>query len=262
MLNLGKYNLLGLQVNAIDYEAATALIIQAAQNHQGLTVAAQPVHGVMTSVLDQKYRYRLNQFDLVCPDGQPVRWALNLLYKTQMRERVYGPTLTLKVCKAAAETGVSIFLYGSKPEVLKQLQTNLKQQFPNLKIAGAISPPFRPLSIEEEQRYLEEIRQSQAGILLVGLGCPRQENWAYEHRHQLNCAVLCVGAAFDFHAGNIPQAPPWMQRGGLEWLFRLFQEPSRLWKRYVLLNPLYLILLFLQTLKILPVQRWARQQRY
>jgi exopolysaccharide biosynthesis WecB/TagA/CpsF family protein len=262
MLNLGKYNLLGLQVNAIDYEAATALIIQAAQNHQNFTVAAQPVHGVMTSVLDRKYRYRLNQFDLVCPDGQPVRWALNLLYKTQMQDRVYGPTLTLKICQAAAETGVSIFLYGSKPEVLKQLQTHLKRQFPNLKIAGAISPPFRPLSAEEEQGYLEEIRQSQAGILFVGLGCPRQEHWAYEHRHQLNCAILCVGAAFDFHAGNIPQAPPWMQRGGLEWLFRLFQEPLRLWKRYVLLNPLYLILLFLQTLKILPVQRWARTQRY
>jgi exopolysaccharide biosynthesis WecB/TagA/CpsF family protein len=262
MLNLGKYNLLGLQVNAIDYEAATTQIIKAAKNYQTFLVAAQPVHGVMTSVLNQKYRYRLNQFDLVCPDGQPVRWALNLLHKTQMKDRVYGPTLTLKVCQKAAETGVSIFLYGSKPEVLNKLQKNLKTKYPNLKIAGVISPPFRPLSIEEEQRYIEEIRQSNAGLLLVGLGCPRQEHWAYEHRHQLNCAILCVGAAFDFHAGNIPQAPPWMQRGGLEWLFRFFQEPLRLWKRYILLNPLYLILLLLQTLKVLPVQKWARIQRY
>ncbi len=258
MLDSGKYNLLGLKVNAVDYEAATAQIIQAAKNYQGFTVAAQPVHGVMTSVLNPNYRYRLNRFDLVCPDGQPVRWALNLLYKTQMQDRVYGPTLTLKVCEKAAETGVSLFLYGSKPEVLKTLKNNLKQQFPALNIVGAISPPYRPLTPEEDQAYIQKICDSKAGILLVGLGCPRQEHWAYEHRHQLNCAILCVGAAFDFHAGHIPQAPAWMQRGGLEWLFRLCQEPLRLWKRYVLLNPLYLILLFLQTLKILPVRKWAR----
>ncbi len=258
MIDLGKYNLLGVKVSAIDYESAVHQILNAAKHHQSLIVAAQPVHGIMTAVLDQAYRYRLNRFDLVCPDGQPVRWALNLLYKTNLKDRVYGPNLTLYVCEKASQEELGIFLYGSTPQVLQQLKSNLKQQFPTLKICGAISPPYRPLTVEEDANFIQKIQASNAKIVFVGLGCPRQETWAFEHREVLNCPVLCVGAAFDFHAGNIPQAPSWMQKRGLEWAFRLRQEPLRLWKRYVFLNPLYLILLFLQYIRVLPVKKWSQ----
>ncbi|MGK7903153.1 MAG: WecB/TagA/CpsF family glycosyltransferase, partial [Hormoscilla sp.] len=229
----------------------------AARSRQSMTVAAQPVHGIMTGVLDKGHRDRLNQFDLVCPDGQPVRWALNLLYKTRLSDRVYGPTLMLYLCDGAATNKIPIFLYGSTPPVLEKLQLNLKRKFPNLILAGAISPPFRPLTPEEDAAYIREIRESGAGIVFVGLGCPRQEAWAFDHHNQLDSALLCVGAAFDFHAGNIPQAPPWMQRAGLEWFFRLGLEPTRLWQRYLLLNPLYLMLLFLQLIKLFPPQKWT-----
>ena len=130
---------------------------------------------------------------------------------------------------------------------------NLQNKFPKLRITGTISPPFRPLTPEEDAEYTQKIRESGAGIVFVGLGCPRQEAWAFEHSQQLDCPLVCVGAAFDFHAGNVPQAPGWMQKIGLEWLFRLLQEPTRLWQRYVLLNPLYLILLFLQAINLLPL---------
>ncbi|MCG5056559.1 MAG: WecB/TagA/CpsF family glycosyltransferase [Limnoraphis sp. WC205] len=258
MIDLGKYNLLGIKVNAIDYESAVNQVMNAAKNQQSMIVAAQPVHGIMTAVLDKAYRYRLNRFDLVCPDGQPVRWALNLLYKTNLKDRVYGPNLTLYICEKAAQQDTGIFLYGSTPKVLEKLESNLIQKFPTLKICGSISPPYRPLTIEEDAAFIQQIQTSEARIVFVGLGCPRQETWAFEHRDLLNCPILCVGAAFDFHAGNIPQAPSWMQRGGLEWAFRLWQEPKRLWKRYVFLNPLYLILLFLQLIRVLPIEKWSK----
>ncbi len=149
----------------------------------------------------------------------------------------------LNLCDRAAAEGISIFLYGSTPDVLAALKINLTHKCPDLIVAGAISPPFRSLSEAEDAAYIQQIRQSGAGIVFIGLGCPRQEAWAFEHRHQLTCALVCVGAAFDFHAGNVAQAPSWMQKRGLEWAFRLTQEPFRLWKRYLLLNPLYLILL-------------------
>lgn len=255
MLDLGKHNVLGVKVDALDYEGAVAKIINAAHLKKDMIVAAQPVYGIMTAVLDEAYRYRLNAFDLVCPDGQPVRWGLNLLHHLHLNERVCGPTLMLKVCERAAKENISIFLYGSKPEVLNQLQFNLNIAYPKLKIAGAISPPFHSLTPEEEAAYFQQIQQSGAGITFICLGCPRQEIWAYEHRHQFNSPVICVGAAFDFHAGFLPRAPLWMQQTGLEWLFRLLQEPVRLWSKYLWLNPLYLILLFLQFIKLLPAQQ-------
>lgn len=168
----------------------------------------------------------------------------------------------LQLCEQAAAKGISIFLYGSTEAVLEKLQIKLKEKFPNLIIAGAISPPFRPLTPEEDAAYVKQIRESGAGLVFIGLGCPRQEIWAFEHSHQLDCVLICVGAAFDFHSGNIAEAPQWMQRAGLEWLFRLCQEPSRLWKRYLLLNPLYLILFALQLVNLLPVDKPATEEEY
>ena len=250
MIDGGKKNIAGVLVNAIDYEAAVAKIIEAAKAKQPMAVSALAVHGVMTGVQDPTHRYRLNHFDLICPDGQPVRWAMNLMYKTQLKDRVYGPTLTLLVCERAAAEGLPIYLYGSKPEVLEALSGKLRDRYPNLIIAGSQPSKFRKVSPEEKLEIAKEIRDSGAAITLVGLGCPRQEVWAYEYRDELPMPLLAVGAAFDFHAGLLPQAPKKLQDLGLEWFYRLVQEPKRLWKRYLFLNPYYVGLISLQMLKL------------
>jgi exopolysaccharide biosynthesis WecB/TagA/CpsF family protein len=246
MIDRGKRNVLGVCVDAVDYEAALARIVAAARQRRGMAVSALAVHGVMTGVLDATQRYRLNHLDLVVPDGQGVRWAMNLLYRARLPDRVYGPTLMLKLCERAAREGLPIYLYGSRSEVLEALARNLRTRFPGLDLAGAQPSLFRRISHAEKQANVETIRRSGAALLFVGLGCPRQEVWAYEYRDALAMPLVAVGAAFDFHAGLLPQAPPWMQRSGLEWLYRLTLEPRRLWKRYVLLNPAYLALLALQ----------------
>ncbi|HEX4945521.1 MAG TPA: WecB/TagA/CpsF family glycosyltransferase [Blastocatellia bacterium] len=243
-----KKNVLGVGVDATDYTDAVARIVQAAQHQTPLAVSALAVHGVMTGVLDQAHRHRLNQLDLVVPDGQPVRWALNLLHRTGLKDRVYGPNLMLQVCEQAAAQGLPIYLYGSKTETLAQLSDNLRKQFPNLIIAGAQPSRFRQLSAEEKLEVAAQIKASGAAITFVGLGCPRQEVFVYEFRDVLPMPLLAVGAAFDFHAGTVSQAPAFMQRNGLEWFYRFMHEPRRLWQRYVLLNPLYVTMLMLQAL--------------
>lgn len=250
LINLGKKNVLGILVNAIDYEAATHLIINAAINGQRLAASALAVHGVMTGVLDTEHKYRLNSLDLVVPDGQPVRWALNWLSSSDLTDRVYGPQLTLLLCKEAAERGLPVFFYGSHSEVLTLLSANLQTIYPDLKIAGMRPSLFRTTSENEKLEIVNIIKQSGARMVFVGLGCPRQEVWAFEYRDFLEMPLIAVGAAFDFHAKSIAQAHPNIQKYGFEWLFRLVQEPSRLWKRYLLLNPLYLFYLTLQLLKL------------
>jgi N-acetylglucosaminyldiphosphoundecaprenol N-acetyl-beta-D-mannosaminyltransferase len=257
MRDLGKKNVLGVQVDAVDYEAAVDKIVAAARIRQGMAISALAVHGIMTGVSDDTHRYRLNRFDIVVPDGQPVRWALNLLHGTRLDERVYGPNLMLKVCEQAADQELPIYLYGSRPEVLEPLQANLRRNFPRLRIAGVQPSRFRQLSSEEKEEVVEQIRSSGAAITFVGLGCPRQEVWAYEYREALSMPLLAVGAAFDFHAGTLSQAPALMQRSGLEWLFRFSREPRRLWRRYLLLNPVYVSLIALQAMGVRDFDPWT-----
>ncbi|BAZ07854.1 WecB/TagA/CpsF family glycosyltransferase [Calothrix sp. NIES-3974] len=248
MINLGKYPILGINVHAVDYEFAVAKIVTAAKNRYPFAVSALAVHGVMTGFLDPVHARRLNGMDLVVPDGQPVRWALGWLHKKKLPDRVYGPNLTLRVAEAFAEQGLSVYLYGSKQETLKMFAENLTVAYPELKIVGMEPSKFRRLTREERLELVERIHSSGANAVFLGLGCPRQEVWAYEYRELLNIPILAVGAAFDFHAGTLPQAPRFLQDRGLEWLFRLFQEPKRLWQRYLVLNPLYLWNVFLQYL--------------
>ena len=250
MINLGKHKVLGVRVDAVDYEAAVDFVIQAARERRPAAISALAVHGVMTGVLDAHHLYRLNHFDLIVPDGQPVRWALRSLYGLALPDRVYGPDLMLKVCERAAREGLPIFLYGSTAEVLAEAGDNLLRRYPTLKIAGTESSKFRRLSEPESKELSERIRATGASVVFAALGCPRQEVWAYEFRERLQMPVLAVGAAFPFIAGRLKQAPPQMQRLGLEWLFRLWTEPRRLWRRYLLLNPAYLSLLALQATKI------------
>jgi exopolysaccharide biosynthesis WecB/TagA/CpsF family protein len=250
LIDKGKRNVIGVLVDAVDYEAAVDRIITAARNRQSMSVSALAVHGVMTGVLDEAHRYRLNHFDLIVPDGQPVRWALNRLHGAGLTDRVYGPNLTLKLCERAAAESLPIFLYGSHPHVLEALTRNLRSRFPALQIAGSQPSRFRQLSVEEKEDTVRTISESGARLAFVGLGCPRQEVWAYEHRGLLPMPILAVGAAFDFHAGNLAQAPEHLQKAGLEWFFRLAHEPRRLWRRYLLLNPHYLMLVFLQAARL------------
>jgi N-acetylglucosaminyldiphosphoundecaprenol N-acetyl-beta-D-mannosaminyltransferase len=243
-----RHSVLGVMINATDYASVVERVLAAAERGQACSVSALAVHGVMTGHQDRLQRVRLNQLDMLVPDGQPVRWALNLLHRTGLRERVYGPTLMLKLCAAAAAAGVPIYLYGSTEATLGRLQTSLRGRFPELQIAGAAPSRFRRLSAAEKAEVVGRIRASGARIVFVGLGCPRQEVWAYEYREALALPILAVGAAFDFHAGTVSQAPGWMQARGLEWLYRLVAEPRRLWRRYLLLNPWYVALVAQQFL--------------
>ena len=250
MSGLGKRNVLGIMVDVTDYESAVAFVFERARQGRGAIISALAVHGVMTGALDPEHKYRLNSFDLLVPDGQPVRWALNLLYGTKLRDRVYGPELTARICERAAREGLPIYLYGSTPEVLASLVASLQKKFPGIQIAGSEPSAFRTLSPEEWAAVAQPIQSTGAAIVFVGLGCPRQEVFAYELRNMLSVPVLAVGAAFPFLAGRLPQAPPWMQRRGLEWLFRLCRDPRRLWRRYLYLNPAYLFLAALQWLRL------------
>ena len=247
MIDRGSHNILGVKISAVDYDAAVAKIADAANQRTPLGVSALAVHGVMTGVTDDAHRHRLNGLELIVPDGQPVRWALNFLHSTQLEDRVYGPDLMLRTCEAAAKEGLPIFLFGGKEELLNDLREKLLAKFPTLKIAGTMASRFRTVSPQEKQEIVQTILDSGAAITMVGLGCPRQEVWAYEFKNQLSMPVLAVGAAFNFHAGELDQAPPMLQKYGLEWAFRLYKEPKRLWQRYLILNPYFLYLLFLQS---------------
>lgn len=224
------------------------MILDAAARQQPFAVSALAVHGVMTGVRDDQHRYRLNHLDLATPDGQPVRWALFLLHGIRLRRRTTGSTLLDMTCAAAAQHGLPVFFYGSRPDVLEQLIQSLTSEFPTLTIAGAEPSKFRRSTATEKQEIVNVIRQSGARIVFVGLGCPRQEVFAFEYRELLGMPVVAIGAAFDYRAGTLRRPSSWARRLGLEWLYRFAQEPRRLWKRYLVLNPAFATLLCLQAL--------------
>ena len=237
-----KHSIFGVTISATDYEEAARAVMAAARRRQGGTATHLAVHALVTAATDDSYRMKVNAFEVVAPDGQPVRWALNRFAGTQLTDRVYGPEFMMRLCKRAADAGVGVYLYGSKPEVVRALAANLQDRFPALRVVGCEPSLFRPLTAEEDAAFVRRVSDSGAGLLFLGLGCPLQETFAYEHRHAIKAVQLCVGAAFDFHAGNKRMAPPWMQRRGLEWLFRLTQEPMRLWRRYLVTNAVFCLL--------------------
>ncbi len=234
-----KVDVFGVGVSVTDYAAATDVILRAAAQRIPAVVTCHAVHAVVTASGDPSLRDKVNRFEVVTPDGQPVRWAMNLLHGTRLTDRVYGPELMLRLCRGAAAAGVPIYLYGGNPAVAERLRANLLDQCPGLRIAGYEAPPFRPLTPEEDRAVVERINGSGAGLMFVGLGCPKQDVFASEHRDAIRAVQVCVGAAFDFHAGVKPMAPVWMQRRGLEWLYRLLSEPRRLWRRYLVTNSIF-----------------------
>jgi exopolysaccharide biosynthesis WecB/TagA/CpsF family protein len=237
-----KHDLFGVRLSATTYDECVALLMDAARRRVPAVAAHLAVHAVVTAATDPAQRERVNAFDIAAPDGQPVRAALNWFFGAGLADRVYGPELMLRLCRAAAREGVGVYLYGSTPEVIARLTRRLPELAPGLTIAGAESPPFRPLTPAEDAETVRRINDSGAGLVFIGLGCPRQEIFAAAHRESIRAVQLCVGAAFDFHAGSKRMAPRWMQRWSLEWLFRLGQEPRRLFKRYLVTNTAFCLL--------------------
>lgn len=224
-----------MRVDATDYPSATRTILAWSQEGRGRYVCVANVHMTMEAWDDPSFRAVVNGADLVTPDGVPLVWTLRRLGVPDAT-RVYGPTLMLHVCRAAELTGVPIGLHGGRPEVLDALVERLRQLFPALVVAYAVAPPFTA-SDAAEREHREAIAASGARILFVALGCPKQERWMARQAPDLDLVQIGVGAAFDFHAGALRQAPAWLQRAGLEWAFRLAMEPRRLAGRYLRHNP-------------------------
>ncbi|HLH02109.1 MAG TPA: WecB/TagA/CpsF family glycosyltransferase [Bryobacteraceae bacterium] len=214
-------------------------------------ICVTSVHGVIMAQDDPEIARILNDADIATPDGMPLVWALRS-FGARQQQRVYGPTLMLELCRDAVAHRHRIFLYGGREDTLPLLRSRLEERFPGLEIAGSYSPPFRALTAEEDAMVQQLIRAADPDIVFVGISTPKQEKWMYDHRHAFpGVTMIGVGAAFDFHAGRTRQAPAWIQRNGLEWLFRLLVEPARLWRRYLLITPRFLPLWAWQKLRSL-----------
>ncbi len=234
---MDRINVLGVGVSAVSMkQALTRIDAWIAQRHPNY-ICVTGVHGVMESQQDEDLRQIHNHAGMVVPDGMPLVW-LGKLHGHSHMTRVYGPDLMLALCERSVERGYRHYLYGGAEGVPELLAERLGQRFPGIQITGTYSPPFRPLTPEEDETIVQRINQSHPDIVWVGLSTPKQERWMAAHVGRVSAPVLIgVGAAFDFHAGLKPQAPRWMQRSGLEWFFRLLTEPRRLWRRYLINNP-------------------------
>lgn len=248
-----KQLVVGVNISATNYDEVVEFCRRCVEQRWSTSekssaryICVTSVHGIITAHDDPEVREILNSADIATPDGMPLVWALRSFGITG-QQRVYGPTLMLKLCESAARNGHRIFLYGGREESVGALSVRLREKFPRLRIVGHYCPPFRPLTPEEDSAVIGRIRESDADLVFVGISTPKQEHWMYNHRRQLPGVVMIgVGAAFDFHAGRVRQAPAWMQRNGLEWFFRLLMEPARLWRRYLLVTPRFLPLWAMQ----------------
>lgn len=235
-----RVEVLGVGISLINMASALEEIIGWVDGGKRNYVCVTGVHGVMESQRDPELLAIHNQSGLTTPDGMPMVWAGRWAGDSSV-ERVYGPDLMLALLDEAAEQGWSSFFYGGAPGVPEELVARLRTRIPTLAVAGTWSPPFRPLEPSEEREVVEMINASGADLVWVGLSTPKQERWMARFRPELDAPVLLgVGAAFDFHAGRVSQAPRWMQRAGLEWLYRMIREPRRLWRRYLTNNPRFI----------------------
>lgn len=251
--NAMSHFLLGMKLDTTSYEEATNKIIVWAKAGECRTICAANSHLVTEAYDTRAVRTAVNSADLVTPDGMPLVWWLRAR-GVKNQTRVYGPELMLHVCQSAAREKIPIGLLGSTQEVITALVEQLSLRFPGLQISFIHSPPFRPMTSDEDIALVQQMHEAGARILFVGLGCPKQELWIAAHKDRLPAVMLAVGAAFQFHAGLVRQAPQWMQNCGLEWIFRLSQEPRRLWKRYCLVVPRFCWLVLMEALGIIHVR--------
>ncbi|HAB64862.1 MAG TPA: glycosyltransferase [Pseudomonas sp.] len=244
-------SVIGLPINALSWHTALSLLAQWSSRRESRYVCICNVHSLVTARGDAAFAKVIHEADMATPDGAPLAWMLRRLGMVR-QERINGPDLMWRYCAEAAHRDESLFLFGGRQETLDALQRVLLQNFPSLRIAGAYSPPYRPLSQEEDDAIVTLINASGAGTVWVGLGCPKQELWMAAHQGRIQAAMIGVRAAFDYHAGTIRRAPMWMQRSGLEWFHRLCSEPRRLWKRYFVTNSLFIVYAGRQLLGLLP----------
>jgi N-acetylglucosaminyldiphosphoundecaprenol N-acetyl-beta-D-mannosaminyltransferase len=239
---ISTHEILGVPVAMTDYRGAIEAMDAMVERRERGYVCAVAVHALTLGLDDPEMGGALHGASLVLPDGMPVVWAANML-GANLSDRVYGPELMLRYSDRCAERGHRVWLYGGRDQgSLVQLALNLRRRHPGINIVGGYSPPFRPMTEEEEDALVDQINDARPDVLWVGIGVPKQEKWMARMRERLEVPVMCaVGAAFDFHAGRLSQAPSWMQQRGLEWIYRIAQEPRRLLPRYLYFNPRFVL---------------------
>lgn len=235
-----KCNILGTDIAVISVDEVVQYIIQHIEQLRGQYICVSNVHTTVMAYEDKSYQTIQNSAALALPDGKPLS-VVSKINGYKNAQRVTGPDLM----EVLFSKPVKHFFYGGKQEVLRDLEDNIRKRHPDIQIAGMYSPPFRNLTDEEDRKVIEKINNSRPDVVWVGLGAPKQEKWMYDHRKQIDALMIGVGAGFDYHAGVIKRAPAWMQKASLEWLYRLHQDPKRLWKRYLSTNFKFLWLILL-----------------
>jgi N-acetylglucosaminyldiphosphoundecaprenol N-acetyl-beta-D-mannosaminyltransferase len=248
------FSVFGSPIDVIGWQEAISRIAGWAAARESRYVCICNAHSVVTATSDAAFSVAVQQADMATPDGAPVAWLIRK-QTGQAQHRINGPDLMWRYLAEGAGHGGPVFLYGGTEKTLQILRSRLTEAFPDLLIAGTYSPPFRSLTVEEDERVVEMINTSGASTVWVSLGCPKQEKWMAEHRGRIRAVMIGIGAAFDYHAGTLNRAPLWMQRKGLEWLHRLASEPGRLWKRYLATNSLFIFLAARQLLSGPPAAR-------
>ncbi|GGK77472.1 WecB/TagA/CpsF family glycosyltransferase [Amphritea balenae] len=240
-----RRTIINMDVDVVNIQKSIDRVLGLAQSDRGAYVCVSNVHMCMEVFDSSEFRSVVNDADLIIPDGRPISWAQFFLGSSVARQ-VRGQDIMNELCRLSSEKSIRIGLYGgANNDVLEEVKAALSMSYPGIEIVYSYSPPFRSLTTEEDNAVVDEINMTGVDVLFVGIGCPKQERWMAEHKDRLNCVMLGVGAAYDFISGSKKHAPRWMQRIGLEWLFRLFSEPKRLWKRYLIQNPRF-IYYFLQ----------------
>ncbi len=241
--------LFGVPVSVTTYAELSEAIVRAAQSGHPARVTALAVHGLMTAASDATFCHVIESFDAVAPDGQPVAFALNRLHHAGLPGRVRAVDLTIEVLSRAARLSLPVYLFGSREEVVSTLRARLGRRFEGLRIVGSEPGLYRPLAPGERDAIVARVNRSGAKLLLLGMGCPHQERFAHTLGDAVTPVQMCVGSVFDVLSGTKPEAPGWMRRHGLEWLFRLCVEPRRLWRRYLVTNTQFVIALILALLR-------------
>ena len=247
--NLEIQNVIGFPVTAESFDTQVDTMLGWARQRLSKVVCVANVHMLVEAKCHEGFAQVLHNADMLTPDGMPLVWVTSRLRKRK-QDRVAGMDILLSLCKKAAQEDLSVFFLGSTPDVLWGMEQRLKREFPTLKIAGMVSPPFKPLTQDEDKALVQEVNDSGASIVLVSLGCPKQEWWMDTHKDRIQAVMIGLGGVFPIFAGEKKWAPVWVQKNGLEWLYRLIQEPQRLWKRYAKTIPLFLLLAFKQLVKV------------
>lgn len=248
MMSRFSEQVFGLPVDILSFSGAEDRVLNWARNNESRFVIHANAHVLVSAAQNADFKFVVTNADMVTPDGAPVAYLMRILGKNKIQQRVSGPDLMWSLLQRCGQEGMGVYLYGSTPQTLAALRQRACVAIPGLQIAGAESPPFRALTEVEDAEAVARINASGAGLVFVGLGCPKQEKWMLEHRGRVNAVMLGVGAAFDFHAGTVSRAPLWMREHGLEWLHRFASEPRRLWRRYLVTNTLFVLLAIRQLL--------------